>query len=271
MTAQRLTTATTPGRDLPEDALLASSDPLETARQHVAETALADGAGRPGRARAGVPPRRPRPSRAAGRPGPRSTRLADGVGPLPSSSLVTLEPGGQIELSTPPGDDVVSAVAALRADREVLRDPPARRRASAPRRWAPTSPGRSRGSTRAPRYLAMEQHFDALGCAGAGQGDDDGHRRAAGQPRRRPGRRLGGAARPDPHAGADAGGRSRRPRRTSAVAPRAGTRCARAPGRASTTAAATRCRRASRPQAWATYALNAPVMLVRRRRAAAAR
>src|SRR5690242_18954689 len=48
-------------------------------------------------------------------------RLADDLGPLPSQSAVTLEPGGQIELSTPPGEGVVAAVAALRADEEVLR------------------------------------------------------------------------------------------------------------------------------------------------------
>ena len=40
---------------------------------------------------------------------------------MPSGSRVTLEPGGQIELSTPPAADVVAAVAALQADREVLR------------------------------------------------------------------------------------------------------------------------------------------------------
>ena len=167
MTAQRLTTATTPGRDLVEDALLASSDPLETARQHVAEAALTDGPG----GQVGLelefhlvdlvqPARRPTWAEA--------TRLADGIGPLPSSSLVTLEPGGQIELSTPPGGDVVSAVAALRADREVLR---ARLRdegfgaaplgADLARPVARINPGA--------RYQAMETHFDALGCAGAGK------------------------------------------------------------------------------------------------------
>ena len=167
MTAQRLTTATTHGRDLPEDALLASSDPLETARQHVAEAALADGSV----GRVGLelefhlvdlvhPARRPTWAEA--------TRLADGIGPLPSSSLVTLEPGGQIELSTPPGDDVVSAVAALRADREVLRTRLREQGFGA----APLGTDLARPVARinpGPRYLAMEQHFDALGCAGAGK------------------------------------------------------------------------------------------------------
>src|SRR3954464_9848372 len=98
MPAQRWTSAPTPGRDLPEDPLLVSADPLETARQHVAETALSDGPV----GRVGLelefhlvdlvhPARRPTWAEAK--------RLADGVGPLPSGSLVTLEPGGQIELS----------------------------------------------------------------------------------------------------------------------------------------------------------------------------
>jgi len=167
MTAQRLTTAATHGRDSHEDALLASSDPLDTARRHIAEAALADGPV----GRVGLelefhlvdlvhPARRPTWAEA--------TRMADGIGALPSRSLVTLEPGGQIELSTPPGDDVVSAVQALRADREVLR---ARLReegfgaaplgADLARPVARINPGA--------RYHAMEMHFDALGCAGAGK------------------------------------------------------------------------------------------------------
>jgi glutamate--cysteine ligase len=167
MTAQRLTTATTSGRDLPEDALLASSDPLEAARQHVAESALTDGSV----GRVGLelefhlvdlvhPARRPTWAEA--------TRLADGIGPLPASSLVTLEPGGQIELSTPPGDDVVSAVAALQADRDVLRARLGEQGFGA----APLGADLARPVARinpGPRYLAMEQHFDALGCAGAGK------------------------------------------------------------------------------------------------------
>jgi glutamate--cysteine ligase len=166
MTAQSLTTATH-GRDLSEDALLASATPLETARQHVAEAALTDSPG----GLVGLelechlvdlvhPARRPTWAEA--------WRLAQAVDALPAHSLVTLEPGGQIELSTPPGDDVVSAVTALRADLEMLR---ARLReegfgaaplgADLARPVARINPGS--------RYLAMEMHFDALGCAGAGK------------------------------------------------------------------------------------------------------
>ncbi|WP_344004764.1 ergothioneine biosynthesis glutamate--cysteine ligase EgtA [Nocardioides lentus] len=87
---------------------------------------------------------------------------------MPGDSRVTLEPGGQVELSGPPGDGVVPAVGALRADLAVLRaalaadgygvaalgtDPA--------RPVARVNPG--------PRYDAMEAHFDALGCAGAGR------------------------------------------------------------------------------------------------------
>ena len=47
--------------------------------------------------------------------------VVDALPPLPGGSRVTLEPGGQVELSGPPGDDVAAAVAALRADAAALR------------------------------------------------------------------------------------------------------------------------------------------------------
>jgi glutamate--cysteine ligase len=86
---------------------------------------------------------------------------------LPGGSRVTVEPGGQVELSGPPLAGSAAAVAALRADVAVLREvlaadglalsllgadplrPPHR-----------VSPG--------PRYTAMEAHFAAVGCAAAG-------------------------------------------------------------------------------------------------------
>ncbi|WP_448626039.1 ergothioneine biosynthesis glutamate--cysteine ligase EgtA [Geodermatophilus sp. URMC 64] len=98
---------------------------------------------------------------------PRIRAVVDALGPLPGGSRVTLEPGGQVELSGPPLADVAAAVAALRADRRVLAAalaedglgvallgtdplrPPAR-----------VHPG--------PRYAAMEQHFTAVGCRTAG-------------------------------------------------------------------------------------------------------
>jgi glutamate--cysteine ligase len=86
---------------------------------------------------------------------------------LPGRSLVTVEPGGAVELSGPPCRGVVSAVEALQADRAVLRtvfakagfglvllgaDP-----LRPPRRVNPGD-----------RYQAMERHFAAAGTGEAG-------------------------------------------------------------------------------------------------------
>jgi glutamate--cysteine ligase len=100
-------------------------------------------------------------------PWDRVTAAVTALPRLPGNSRVTLEPGGQVELSGPPLADVAAAVAALREDIDVVRaglraaglglahlgaDPcrPARR----------VSPG--------PRYMAMEEHFAAVGCLPAG-------------------------------------------------------------------------------------------------------
>ncbi|GAB2479907.1 glutamate--cysteine ligase family protein [Jatrophihabitans fulvus] len=96
------------------------------------------------------------------------TALAEAVPALPGGSRVTLEPGGQIELSTPPGDDLASAVALLRADREVLRGTLAERGfGAAPLGTDPARP--TRRVNPAGRYVAMERHFEALGCIGPGR------------------------------------------------------------------------------------------------------
>ena len=87
---------------------------------------------------------------------------------LPCGSSVTLEPGGQVELSTPPLADAVAATRALALDRAalgrhllehglgaaVLGADPARR----PERINPGA-----------RYVAMEQHFAALSHGRAGR------------------------------------------------------------------------------------------------------
>lgn len=96
------------------------------------------------------------------------TAAAESLPAMPSGSRVTLEPGGQIELSTPPTPDLVSSVAALRADRDVLRDGLAARGFGA----APLGTDPARPVQRinpAGRYVAMEEHFAALGCAGPGR------------------------------------------------------------------------------------------------------
>ncbi len=86
---------------------------------------------------------------------------------LPGGGAITVEPGGAIELSGPPLDGPTAAIAAMAADREVLRsvfedaglglvllgaDPL--------RRAQRINPGA--------RYLAMEQFFTATCTAGAG-------------------------------------------------------------------------------------------------------
>ena len=94
--------------------------------------------------------------------------VLDTVGVLPGGSLVTLEPGGQVELSGPPAADVAAAVAALRTDRAVLAD--ALAGAGLGLALAGTDPLRSAQRIHpAPRYAAMEQHFQAVGCAEAGR------------------------------------------------------------------------------------------------------
>lgn len=166
MTASRFISGTIPHDDL-DDPLVSSTDPVEAARQHVVEAALsADDGGRVGLelefhlVDLADPGRRPRWAQVQ--------ELALATGPLPSGSLVTLEPGGQIELSTPPAEDVVSSVLALRADRDALRAQLTEAGFGA----APLGADLARPVERVnpgSRYLAMEQHFDALGCAGSGK------------------------------------------------------------------------------------------------------
>jgi glutamate--cysteine ligase len=100
-------------------------------------------------------------------PWTRIRALIDALPPLPGGSLVSLEPGGQVELSGPPARGVAAAVAGIRADRQVLGAAlTADRLGLAPlgsdplRRPARVNP--------APRYSAMEEHFTAVGCAAAG-------------------------------------------------------------------------------------------------------
>jgi glutamate--cysteine ligase len=90
------------------------------------------------------------------------------VGPLPGGSAVTVEPGGAVELSGPPADGPVTAIAALAADREVLRSAFAEAGlglallgADPLRRPHRVNPGA--------RYQAMERFFTAsrTGRAGA--------------------------------------------------------------------------------------------------------
>ncbi len=94
--------------------------------------------------------------------------LLAGLPLMPAGSSITLEPGGQIELSTTPHPDLVAAVTALRTDREALRQSlnPAGYGA-APLGTDPARPVRRTNPHQ--RYVAMEQHFEALGYPGPGR------------------------------------------------------------------------------------------------------
>jgi glutamate--cysteine ligase len=90
------------------------------------------------------------------------------LGALPGDSRVSVEPGGQLELSTPPLTDVASAVAALRGDEQVLAR--AARDAGLFLVSVGADPVRpSRRLNLAERYNAMERHFDAIGGGAAGR------------------------------------------------------------------------------------------------------
>ena len=99
---------------------------------------------------------------------PRVRAAVERVGPLPGRSRLTVEPGGQLELSGPPARDVADAVAAVRADRAVL----CAALAGARLGLAPLGADPLRRPERvnpAARYAAMEEHFAAVGCAEAGR------------------------------------------------------------------------------------------------------
>jgi ergothioneine biosynthesis glutamate--cysteine ligase EgtA len=100
-------------------------------------------------------------------PWPQVRAAVGSVGPLPGRSRLTVEPGGQLELSGPPAPDVADAVAAIRADRAVL----CAALADARLGLAPLGADPLRRPQRvnpAARYSAMEEHFASVGCAEAG-------------------------------------------------------------------------------------------------------
>ncbi|MCW2866813.1 MAG: hypothetical protein JWR20_1001 [Marmoricola sp.] len=152
--------------ELTED-LTAAPDPVAAAHAHVAQHALTPDLG----GRVGLeleyhlvdladPGRRPAWERVL--------ELAAAVGVMPSGSSVTLEPGGQVELSTPPAADAVASVAALRADQAVLRSRLGELGFGAAALG--TDPARpTRRVNPHPRYDAMEEHFGALGSRASGQ------------------------------------------------------------------------------------------------------
>jgi glutamate--cysteine ligase len=92
-------------------------------------------------------------------------RFAQAGGDLPGGSRVTVEPGGQIELDTAPLADLQDAIDTARQDSGVLRG----RLAQLGAELVPVGIDPWRPAQRtldAPRYVAMETAFDAVGSAG---------------------------------------------------------------------------------------------------------
>ena len=157
--------------DWDTDPLVSAADPVDFARAHIERTALRDSPGGSPSGRVGLelefhlvdlarPARRPSWAQVQA--------LLQGLPAMPAGSRVTVEPGGQVELSTPPAPDVVTAVAALRADRQALRaDLAAAGFGAAPIGADPARPVRRVNPNG--RYVAMERHFAAAGCAAPGK------------------------------------------------------------------------------------------------------
>ena len=113
--------------------------------------------------------------------------------PLPAGGTVTVEPGGQVEIASPPLPTVGALVRAVRADVAALRTLLANEGlVPVPRASDPLRPPRR--LLQVPRYAAMEASFDRIGphgrtmmcsttavqvCVDAGEGDDVAHRWAA--------------------------------------------------------------------------------------------
>jgi glutamate--cysteine ligase len=204
----------------------------------------------------------------------------DRAGPLPDAvaaaagrSAVTLEPGGQLELSGPPAPDILTAIAGLRRDGQGTRLALAQRRLGLAYAGAdPLRPPR-RVNPR-PRYLAMEQHYAAAGrgAPGAVMMTSTAALQVNLQagPRRDWPQRVARAHRLGPTlvaisasspwlAGRDTGWRSARQRAWAGLDPRA---CGPVPG--CTGAGADADDTLDPASAWALYALRAPVAFVSR-------
>ena len=95
------------------------------------------------------------------------TEVIAGVPTLPGGSVVTVEPGGAVELSGPPTAGPGPAIAALTADREVLRSVFAQAGLGLALLGADPLRPAKRVNPGA-RYQAMEQFFVASRTAGAG-------------------------------------------------------------------------------------------------------
>ena len=125
---------------------------------------------------------------------PNGTHPAPSVpAPLPAGGTVTVEPGGQVEIASPPLPSVAALVRAVRADAATVRTClAAEGLVVVPRASDPLRPPRR--LLQVPRYAAMEASFDRIGphgrtmmcsttavqvCLDAGEGEDVAHRWAA--------------------------------------------------------------------------------------------
>ncbi|MEV4313848.1 ergothioneine biosynthesis glutamate--cysteine ligase EgtA [Actinocrispum sp. NPDC049592] len=93
--------------------------------------------------------------------------LPDNVRAAAGRNAVTWEPGGQLELSSPPHDTVVAAVTTLRADLDSVRKALVEHGIGLAQLGTdPLRPSRRRNPN--PRYRAMEEHFAAVRTAAPG-------------------------------------------------------------------------------------------------------
>jgi glutamate--cysteine ligase len=193
---------------------------------------------------------------------------------IAAGSTVTIEPGGQVELSGPPEPDVVAAIARLRREGMGVRLALADYRLGV----AYTGTDPVRPSVRVnpkPRYRAMEQHFAATGRLAAGRvmmnstaalqvnleagPARDWARRVARAYRLGPTMMAISASSPWLH-GRDTGWKSARQRAWSGLDART---CGPVPGCVAATADADEA--LDPAAAWASFAMSAPVSFVRTR------
>jgi ergothioneine biosynthesis glutamate--cysteine ligase EgtA len=101
-------------------------------------------------------------------PWDRLTALVAELPSMPAGSAVTLEPGGQVELSTPPRPGVAAAIDALIADRRALGGAMAGERLGLVALGADLARPIERLTSQS-RYVGMEQHFASTGSGYAGR------------------------------------------------------------------------------------------------------
>jgi glutamate--cysteine ligase len=202
--------------------------------------------------------------------------IRDILGTVAARSTVTLEPGGQVELSGSPAPDILTAVTKMRHD--VLSARLALAGLSLGLVHAGADPLRPpRRVNPRPRYRAMEQHYAATGTAAAGAimmnstaalqvnlqaGPQRGwSERVARAHRLGPTLVALSASSPWLH-GRDTGWQSARQRAWAGLDARA---CGPVPGCLTPAGAASPAGAADPAGAWARYALRAPVLFVRAR------